>query len=109
MHEHAMPYKKIVFVCVNQRPSGERVCCAGGGGLVLYAKLKNMIKERGLRGRVRVSKAGCLNRCEDGPNIMVFPDNVWYSHVAEADLEPLVTRLVESLRAEGQLPRNYGG
>ena len=84
------------------------MCCAGGGGLVLYAKLKNMIK-RGLRGRVRVSKAGCLDRCEDGPNIMVFPDNVWYSHVAEADLRTARDAPGRIARAEGQLPQDSGG
>lgn len=100
MLEHALPYKKFIFVCVNQRPPGERVCCANAGGLVLYARLKNMIKDRGLQGRIRVTKSGCLDRCEDGPNIMVFPDNVWYSHVAEADLEPLVAQLAGALGAD---------
>lgn len=109
MEQQPLPYKKIVFVCVNQREPGERVCCANGGGVSLHAKLKEMVKERGLRGRIRVSKSGCLDRCEDGPNIMVFPDNVWYSQVTEADIETIFEGLVASLRAQGQLPRGYKG
>lgn len=107
MDQQPLPYKKIIFVCGNQREPGERVCCADSGGVALHAKLKEIVKARGLRGRIRVSKSGCMNRCEYGPNIMIFPDNVWYSHVTEADLEPLMEGVAESLRAAGQLPRGY--
>ena len=109
MKKQALPFRKIVFVCVNQREPGERVCCAGNGGAELHARLKEMIKERGLRGRIRVSKSGCMDRCEEGPNIMVFPDGVWYSHVTGPDLDGIVEQLIESLRAEDQLPRGYQG
>ena len=109
MQTQPVPYEKIVFVCVHHREDGQGPCCEARGGAELHAALKEQVKALGLSAKIRVSRSGCLNRCAKGPNIMVFPDNVWCSHVAEADLEPLVTRLVESLRAEGQLPRNYGG
>ncbi|MBI2435330.1 MAG: (2Fe-2S) ferredoxin domain-containing protein [Candidatus Hydrogenedentes bacterium] len=93
MEQKSLPYEKIVFVCTNQRAPGERVCCAGQGSIDLHAKLKELVKARGLRTRIRVSKSGCMDRCEFGPNIMVFPDNVWYSAVTEADLEAIVEKL----------------
>ncbi|MBI3119276.1 MAG: (2Fe-2S) ferredoxin domain-containing protein [Candidatus Hydrogenedentes bacterium] len=93
MEQKSLPYEKIVFVCTNQRAPGERVCCAGRGSIDLHAKLKELVKARGLRTRIRVSKSGCMDRCEFGPNIMVFPDNVWYSAVTEADLEAIVEKL----------------
>ncbi|HOD50672.1 MAG TPA: (2Fe-2S) ferredoxin domain-containing protein [Candidatus Hydrogenedentes bacterium] len=109
MEKQSLPYNKIIFVCVNERGPGERACCANSGGAALHARLKEMVKERGLRGRIRVSKSGCMNRCEAGPNIMVFPDNVWYSHAGEGDVEAIFECLVESLRAEGQLPKACEG
>jgi (2Fe-2S) ferredoxin len=107
MDKREVPYRKIVFVCTNQRAPGERICCQAGGGALLRDKLKAMVKERRLRGRVRVSASGCLDRCEDGPNIMIFPDNIWYAGVCEDDLETILNNLVESLRREGALPEHY--
>ena len=107
MKKQPQPHKRIVFVCTNCRESGERVCCGGQGGLALRDKLKDMVKARKLRGRIRVSQSGCLDRCEEGPNIMVFPDNIWYSHVSEADLETILSEIQASLEAEGALPRDY--
>lgn len=97
MDTQPLPYRKIIFVCTNQREAGERVCCMAGGGGELRDKLKAMVKARQMRSRVRVSQSGCLDKCEDGPNIMVFPDNVWFSHVTEADLESIVAAVARSL------------
>ena len=97
MEKHTFPYSKIVFVCTNQRAPGERKCCANGGGAALRAKLKALVKARGLASQVRVSQSGCLNRCESGPNIMVFPDNAWYSGVGETDLDLLIDALAAGL------------
>ena len=102
-----MPYARIIFVCTNEREPGERPCCAHGGGAALRDRLKEMVKERRLRGRIRVSQSGCLDRCEEGPNIMVFPSNVWYSHVCEVDLERILDDIVAELEQEGALPRGY--
>lgn len=107
MQQSGLPFCRVIFVCTNERAPGERICCSAGGGGALQEKLKAMVKERGLRGRIRVSRSGCMDRCEDGPNIMVFPDNAWYSNVQEADLEPLLDSIVASLDAEGKLPRHF--
>jgi len=90
MEKNPLPYRKIVFVCTHERVPGERTCCGPKGGVDFHATLKAMVKERGLRTRVRVSKSGCMDRCEFGTNLMVFPDNIWYSNVTEADLPGLV-------------------
>lgn len=99
MEINALPFEKIIFVCTNQRVDGERVCCISGGGGELRDKLKAMVKARQLRSRVRVSQSGCMDKCEDGPNIMVFPDNVWFSRVTEADLEPILDAVAQSLES----------
>lgn len=107
MQKRPLPYAKILFVCTNERTSGERVCCAHRSGGAIRAKLKEAVKARKLRGRVRVSQSGCQDRCEDGPNVMLFPDNLWYSHVAEDDVETILDEVVAALEREGQLPRDY--
>lgn len=97
MELNALPHEKIIFVCTNQREPGERVCCAGSGGCEIRDRLKAMIKTRHLRSKVRVSQSGCMDRCEDGPNVMIFPDNVWLSHVREADLDAIVDAVARAV------------
>jgi len=100
MNRQPVPYRKIVFVCTNQRDTDERPCCAGRKSAELHAKLKELVKERKLRGKVRVSKSGCLDQCASGPNIMLFPDNIWYSGVQEADLETILADIMTGLDVE---------
>ncbi|MBI2424927.1 MAG: (2Fe-2S) ferredoxin domain-containing protein [Candidatus Hydrogenedentes bacterium] len=100
MEENDLPYDKIIFVCTNRRQPGDRVCCASGGSEDLHATLKSLIERRGLRRNVRVSRSGCMDRCESGPNIMVFPDNIWYSDVEEDELGDIVDAIERSLKQE---------
>ncbi len=93
MQEHALPHRVVVFVCVNRRAEGERVCCAARGGQEIRDNLKAMVKARGLQARVRVCQSGCMDRCEQGPNVMILPENSWLSGVAEADLPAILDRL----------------
>jgi (2Fe-2S) ferredoxin len=102
MEEKPLPHEKVVFVCTNRREPGERVCCAERGSVELHARLKELVKERGHRVRIRVSKSGCMDRCEDGPNVMIFPDNVWLCGVEERDLEAILDRLVADVERGGE-------
>lgn len=96
MLTNELPYEKIIFVCTNRRGPGERVCCASGGGCELRDMLKEMVKARGWGGKVRVSASGCMDKCEDGPNVMIFPDNVWLSGVREDDLQAILDGIAKS-------------
>lgn len=100
MFEKALPHGKIIFVCTNQREEGERVCCASQCGVELHARLKELVKERGYRTKIRVSKSGCMDRCEEGANMMLFPDNLWLSGMTDDDLEGLVDRMIADLEGE---------
>jgi (2Fe-2S) ferredoxin len=97
MQTNPLPHEKIVFVCTNRREPGERVCCANGGGCELRDTLKAMVKARQLRSKVRVSASGCMDKCEDGPNVMIFPDNVWLSGVGASDLNAIVDAVQRSV------------
>ena len=85
------PYERHVFVCTNRRPEGhDRGCCAGRGSEDLRDRLKVAAKNAGLKGRVRINAAGCLDTCEDGPSIVVYPEGVWYQHVSADDIDDIV-------------------
>lgn len=86
-------YQKHVFFCTNQRPNGES-CCADFGASEVHSYAKNRIKELGLagEGKVRTNKAGCLDRCELGPVLVVYPDAVWYQYVDKEDVEEIIQR-----------------
>lgn len=82
------PYKKHIFVCTNHRENGEVSCSRPGLEICEY--LKSYVKTNGLKGKVRVSRSGCFDLCAQGPNVMVFPDYIWYRNVKMGDLEKIV-------------------
>lgn len=84
-------YEKHIFVCTNQRdPSSPRGCCDPQGKAELQGLLKQRLADRGLKGRFRANKAGCLDQCEHGPNMVVYPDAVWYGGVRAEDLDEII-------------------
>lgn len=84
-------YEKHVFVCTNERPDGHpRGCCAGKDSAAIRDRLKGLVKERGLGKQIRVNAAGCLDQCEHGVTIVVYPEAVWYGFVTSADVEEIV-------------------
>ena len=98
------PYRQHVFVCTNRRPEGSpKGCCASKGGEAVRDALKRALGERAIKD-VRVNTAGCLDACEAGPVVVVYPEGVWYAGVAAADAEEIVEqhlvrgRPVERLR-----------
>lgn len=94
MDKKLVPFKKTVFVCVNAREGG-RVACGnpGRGGVELCEALKHAVKEKGLKGKVRVAKSGCLDLCEQGPNAFIYPGGEWLSGVTAADVPGIVEKL----------------
>jgi (2Fe-2S) ferredoxin len=86
-------YRHHVFFCLNQRDDG-RPCCASHDAARLQEYAKARIKQLGASGpgQVRVNKAGCLDRCEEGPCIVVYPQAVWYTYVDEHDIDEIIDR-----------------
>ena len=99
-------YEKHVFFCCNQRDGGDRPSCNAKGASELRDYAKKRVKQLGLagEGRVRINQAGCLDRCEEGPCIVVYPEAVWYTYVDRADIDEIIEehvqngRIVERLR-----------
>lgn len=71
-------YERHIFFCTNTRPDGHpRGCCSAKGAIKLRDYMKARAKELGIKG-VRVNSAGCLDRCELGPTLVIYPEGVWY-------------------------------
>ncbi len=101
--------KYHVFVCLNERaPGSPRGCCKSKGSEKILESLKTAVLEAGLKAEVRAQKAGCLDVCEFGPSIVVYPDNVWYGSVNLDDVSEIVRshlgegKPVERLRIPGK-------
>jgi (2Fe-2S) ferredoxin len=84
-------YERHIFFCLNERNNGEE-CCAQHQAQAGFDRCKNQIKALGLAGpgKVRVNKAGCLDRCAGGPVAVVYPDAVWYTFVDNDDIDEIV-------------------
>ena len=84
-------YHSHIFVCCNQRPAGHpRGSCAAKGSERLRDYMKARAKEMGLP-QVRVNAAGCLDRCERGPCMVIYPEGVWYSVGSTEDVDAVLT------------------
>ena len=88
--------ERHVLVCINERPADNpKGSCAAKGSVALYEELKAMTRDRGLGGRVIVSRTSCLKHCSRGITVAVQPDNVWYAQVTPADLDEICQRHLE--------------
>lgn len=93
MKQESVPYRRMVFVCMNASHEGEdRPVCAAGGAEKVLTCLKEEVKKRGLKGKIRALKSGCMDLCEKGPNVMVFPEGVLHSGVKPEDAPALVEK-----------------
>jgi (2Fe-2S) ferredoxin len=84
-------FTKHIFICSNQRPATDpRGCCDPSGNADLQRVFKVKLAQRGIKGTVRANKSGCLDQCEHGPNVVVYPDAVWYGGVTAADVDEII-------------------
>lgn len=106
-------YRQHLFFCTNERAEGaSRPSCGQCGSARLRAYAKSRLKALGLvgAGQARVNLAGCLDRCEEGPCLVIYPEGVWYTFVDEADLDEIIEshirggKPVERLRLPDQPP-----
>jgi (2Fe-2S) ferredoxin len=84
------PFTKHIFVCTNRRPDGSpRGCCASKGGDDIRLEFKKELDAHDIRG-VRANNSGCLDACERGVTVVVYPDGVWYGPVTKSDVKQIV-------------------
>jgi (2Fe-2S) ferredoxin len=98
-------YQRHVFFCCNQREAPE-ACCNNHGSREMRDYAKDRVKKLGLagKGKVRVNQAGCLDRCAEGPVIVIYPEEIWYTYVDKQDVDEIIEehlvhgRIVERLK-----------
>jgi len=98
-------YDKHVFFCCNQRTNGEQ-CCNDSGAQKLRDYAKDRVKQLKLSGagKVRINQAGCLDRCKEGPVMVIYPEETWYTYVDQEDVDEIIQshlvdgRVVERLK-----------
>ena len=83
------PYISHIFVCTNDR-GGERKSCADNNSEQVRSKLKKAINDKGWKGKIRVSKSGCMGLCAKGSNVMIYPQKIWFSEVFPEDVDELM-------------------
>jgi (2Fe-2S) ferredoxin len=86
-------YQKHLFFCTNDRGADdERPSCNQCGSVVLREYAKARVKKMGLSGpgKVRVNTSGCLDRCEQGPVCVVYPEGTWYTYVDKEDVDEII-------------------
>jgi len=86
-------YKYHVFFCTNQREPGDS-CCNNHGANELRNYAKDRVKALGLNkpGAVRINSAGCMERCDLGPVLVIYPQGIWYTFVDKEDIDEIVDR-----------------
>jgi len=88
-----------IFVCTNDR-EGRSKSCADDNSPLLKKTLKKEIGRRGWVKQVRVSSSGCMGLCKKGPNVMIYPQKIWFSEVSVDDTEEIISRVEYILRNE---------
>lgn len=90
-----------VFACTNERPDNHaRGSCAKRGSVKLRNYMKARAKELKIPG-VRINSAGCLDRCELGPVIVLYPEGIWYQAKSVEDIDAILQEhLINGNRVE---------
>ncbi|MFY7697721.1 MAG: (2Fe-2S) ferredoxin domain-containing protein [Legionella sp.] len=84
-------YKRHVFICVNKKEHG-RTCCATSADDSFFSYMRKKLDDMGLHGveQYRVSKSGCLGRCNLGPCLVIYPEGVWYRYDSYDDIDEII-------------------
>ncbi|MBZ5542125.1 MAG: (2Fe-2S) ferredoxin domain-containing protein, partial [Acidobacteriia bacterium] len=91
------PFRYHVFICDQEKPEGVPCCAARGSGRTVEA-LRKEIAAHGLMDAVQVTVCGSLGLCERGPNLVIYPEGVWYSNVTPQDVFEIVESHFQSGR-----------
>ena len=90
-----MKYDKHIFICVNERPdSSLKGDCSRLGSKEIRMRFVELINEHGLKGKVRANKSGCLDACEVGPSIVIYPLGVWYTNFEVSDVDEIFQKSI---------------
>ena len=110
LHDDPEPaYEVHVFCCTNTRPATHRRgCCASKGSQALADYMCRRAMVTAAQRRIRINVSGCLNLCELGPAMVIYPEGVWYRYETDADIEEILNRhVVRGERVERLMIRDF--
>lgn len=88
-----MRYVRHIFICTNRRKDDDpKGSCAQKGSEAIRELFKKELRTRGLKTIVRANAAGCLDACSHGPNVVIYPEGVWYSGVKKEDVVEIIEK-----------------
>lgn len=86
---------KHIFICENRRdPQSGRPSCGQHDSSELRQKMKQILKEKKLHKQFRANSAGCLDVCQHGPAMVIYPEGIWYGGVCPGDIEEIVDKSI---------------
>src|SRR5712691_2938707 len=89
-------YQHHIFICMNVRPEGHpRGCCSAGGSEKLHGYMREKARQLGIES-IRCNASGCLDRCELGPNMVIYPEGVWYHYETTQDIDEILETHVKN-------------
>lgn len=88
-NKNVSPYIAHVFVCTNDRKK-ERQSCADNNSSELKDILKQAVNEKGWKGKVRISTSGCMGLCAKGSNVLIYPQQIWFSETLPEDAVEII-------------------
>ena len=93
-------YQHHVFFCLNVREDGAE-CCTNYGAQAMFDYMKKAVKKRGLngKGKVRINRAGCFDRCAEGPLMVIYTEAIWYTFIDNDDID----EIIESHLVQGKI------
>jgi (2Fe-2S) ferredoxin len=108
--EEQKKFDRHIFICTNQRTGSERKSCGEEHGMQLVTAFKKKLKNMNLPIKVRAQRAGCLDICDYGPTLVIYPEGVFYVGVELNDVDEIIDshivkgKIVERLKLH---PSNY--
>jgi (2Fe-2S) ferredoxin len=97
-------YQHHVFFCLNKREDGS-ACCTDHAAEAAFDHMKAKVKKLNLNGpgKTRINRAGCLDRCGEGPLMVIYPEAVWYTFVDLDDIDEIISSHIENNKTVARL------
>ncbi|MEZ7892141.1 MAG: (2Fe-2S) ferredoxin domain-containing protein [Candidatus Wallbacteria bacterium] len=91
-------FLRHIFICTNFREGEGAVCCKNGGSEEIYRKLKEYVKANDFGGKVKITQSRCFSMCPDGPNMVIYPEQIWFNKVTAGDIEEIIKKYIDPFK-----------
>ena len=82
-------YNRHIFFCTNLRADHKKASCGKHHSIELRNYMKKKVFDLKLK-NIRVNQSGCLDKCESGPVMVIYPQGVWYNFKNKMDIDEII-------------------